>query len=269
MKPPLAIALFGKWGSGKSFFMKMLEKHIKELSENQGFQESTTAETTDVKPEDELFHRGIAHIRFNAWSYMDANLWAGLSHSLFEKLNEYITDNTKGTVEKLKVQVKITKRLDILHSDLNHFKEKRSQLVHLKERLEKERESKILNYFKTINYDEAVSGFLKKNGYNDQQIKEMTPSSIKKTIDETINLVSFFKSEGYKRSLITLTIIISLFVIEGILERTLASKVDFLKDAWFKIITVFIPMISTALTFLNNWLKARKKVDEYLELIDP
>jgi hypothetical protein len=269
MKPPLAIALFGKWGSGKSFFMKMLEKHIKELSENQGFQEKTTAETAKTKPENELFHSGIAHIRFNAWSYMDANLWAGLSHSLFEKLNEYITDNTKGTVEKLKVQVKITKRLDILHSDLNHFKEKRSQLIHLKERLENERESKILTYFKTINYDTTVSGFLKKNGYSDQQIKEMTPSSIKKVIDETINLVSFFRSKGYKRSLITLLIIVSLFIVEGILERTLTSKVDFIKDSWFKIITVLIPLASTGLSFFNKKLKAIKKVEEYLELINP
>ena len=74
VSPPLAIALFGNWGSGKSFFMNKLLDKIKKLAEDK---------TTD------LFCRKILQINFNSWHYSDANLWASMITKIFEDLELY------------------------------------------------------------------------------------------------------------------------------------------------------------------------------------
>lgn len=72
--PPLAIGLFGDWGAGKSTFMEILEQAIKENCER--------AAGSDALP----FVENIAHIRFNAWHYAEANLWASLAAHIFREL---------------------------------------------------------------------------------------------------------------------------------------------------------------------------------------
>jgi hypothetical protein len=74
--PPLAIGLFGNWGSGKSFFMHKLQKKITELSD--GRQDS--------------FCKKVLQINFNSWHYSDANLWASLITKIFEELEYYGRD---------------------------------------------------------------------------------------------------------------------------------------------------------------------------------
>ena len=71
--PPLAIGLFGDWGSGKSTFMHMLEEAVDRATEDD-------AHTPD------LFIKNVVHIRFNAWHYIDANLWASLVSHIFREL---------------------------------------------------------------------------------------------------------------------------------------------------------------------------------------
>jgi uncharacterized membrane protein (UPF0136 family) len=68
--PPLAVGLFGKWGSGKSFFMESMRQQIAELSRG-------------ARPSDD---RNVVQIRFNAWHYADSNLWASLASEIFERL---------------------------------------------------------------------------------------------------------------------------------------------------------------------------------------
>jgi hypothetical protein len=67
---PLSIGLFGEWGAGKSYFMGLLRQEIQSLS---------TAETGP-------FCSRVVQIRFNAWHYADANLWASLAVQVFEQL---------------------------------------------------------------------------------------------------------------------------------------------------------------------------------------
>ena len=74
--PPLAVGLFGNWGSGKSFFMNKLQKRIEELRED----------TRDV------FCKNVLQINFNSWHYSDANLWASLITKIFEDLEKYGKD---------------------------------------------------------------------------------------------------------------------------------------------------------------------------------
>lgn len=75
LQPPLSIALFGNWGSGKSFFMVKLQEEIKSISKRANEVEIPVC-------------KAIAHIEFNAWHYMDANLWASFVFHIFDKLNE-------------------------------------------------------------------------------------------------------------------------------------------------------------------------------------
>ena len=74
--PPLAIGLFGDWGSGKSTFMNMIESAVAEL----------TARTASDDAGRATFVSKVVHIRFNAWHYNDANLWASITSEFFAQL---------------------------------------------------------------------------------------------------------------------------------------------------------------------------------------
>lgn len=79
--PPLALGIFGNWGSGKSYFMKMLQEAIRE---NQRRAPSLFLEGTTPEP---VYWENIVHIEFNAWQYLDTNLWASLVNHIFRELN--------------------------------------------------------------------------------------------------------------------------------------------------------------------------------------
>jgi hypothetical protein len=102
-RPPLAIALLGKWGSGKSFFMNQLKENISLLAE----QNLNT-----------LYCKGIAQIHFNAWSYLDANLWASIITKIFEGLNEYITKDTKANKFKEEIEKELSHKLTITKEEI-------------------------------------------------------------------------------------------------------------------------------------------------------
>lgn len=74
--PPISVGLFGQWGTGKSYFMALMRQRMKELAEAARAVAAgggTPAYCTKIQP-----------ISFNAWHYMDANLWASLAVRLFE-----------------------------------------------------------------------------------------------------------------------------------------------------------------------------------------
>ena len=75
-RPPLAIGLFGDWGSGKSFFMSLMSERIDELA----------GLAAEGRPEAAPFCQQVRQVRFNAWHYADANLWASLAATLFDEL---------------------------------------------------------------------------------------------------------------------------------------------------------------------------------------
>lgn len=87
VQPPLAIAVFGRWGSGKSFFMRLVHDHVRRLSAGDSIPEAPEA------PSDS-FHRNIVQVRFNAWHYSETNLWASLVDHLFTQLGAHVKDST-------------------------------------------------------------------------------------------------------------------------------------------------------------------------------
>jgi len=92
--PPLAIGLFGSWGSGKSFFMKLIHRAV-------------TARVSDGS---------YAQIRFNAWHYSDANLWASLADEIFEQLADHLRtpedDPASGLRQKLDLKSEARKDIE-------------------------------------------------------------------------------------------------------------------------------------------------------------
>ena len=71
--PPLAIGLFGDWGSGKSTFMALLRERIDDLA---------SPSQPGVNP----WCTNVRQIVFNAWDYAEDNLWASLVSHIFEQL---------------------------------------------------------------------------------------------------------------------------------------------------------------------------------------
>ncbi|MBN8472964.1 hypothetical protein JYJ95_41210 [Corallococcus exiguus] len=88
--PPLSLGLFGDWGSGKSFFMRRLEKAIDAVA-------ATAAPGYCEK---------IVQIRFNAWSYIDTqNLWASLTSEIFEQLAQKLSSGDTVTAATKRAQL--------------------------------------------------------------------------------------------------------------------------------------------------------------------
>ena len=72
-RPPLAIGIFGDWGEGKSHFLGQLRGQVQDRSQRVAF-------------DDELTHRAVRQVWFNAWHYAETDLWASLVAELFRQL---------------------------------------------------------------------------------------------------------------------------------------------------------------------------------------
>lgn len=94
--PPLAIGLFGDWGSGKSTFMAMMHAEVERIGRDWRAEANTP------------FVANVAQIRFNAWSFSDANLWASLAIEIFGGLRD----------EVARIEGKTTDRADALLAEL-------------------------------------------------------------------------------------------------------------------------------------------------------
>ncbi len=83
VRPPLSIGIFGDWGSGKSFFMRLMREET-----------SRVLQTPEMR---ELFHQQIVPVRFNAWHYAEANLWASLVQEILQQLHKKMAETKEGS----------------------------------------------------------------------------------------------------------------------------------------------------------------------------
>lgn len=262
MEPPLAIALFGKWGSGKSFFMECIENNARTLSEDQAFpRKGESLVGSSSLPKKKLFLEGIAHIKFNAWSYLDANLWAGLAHSLFEKLTEYITENSKGELERLRMQLKISQRLKILHSDLNDYKEKKDQLQLLKDELEKEKEREILRFFNG-SYDAAVMRFLSDSGLSEEEASKLVPSKLRGYVQDSVRFWQYLKRRWVQ--VIGITVGIGALCVVG---GSYVEAID-IEHYSVGVLAILSPVVTKVLQFFRSKKKTLQTLKGYIDLIE-
>jgi WD40 repeat protein/predicted KAP-like P-loop ATPase len=90
LEPPLAVAILGSWGSGKSFGMHLIEKQITKIRCQKLNKEQTWSkqgEEKDLSP----YVGHVYQIKFNAWSYAKSDLWASLMQTIFEQLDRQLT----------------------------------------------------------------------------------------------------------------------------------------------------------------------------------
>lgn len=79
----LSLGVFGNWGSGKSFFMRRLRGAISDLATQARLQ-------SKQRPTQAASHwPNIVQVEFNAWHYIDANLWASLMSHLLSDLRRW------------------------------------------------------------------------------------------------------------------------------------------------------------------------------------
>lgn len=83
-EPPLSIGVFGGWGSGKSTFMELLQEAVSKLAETQKMKPIDGP--VGEQPKGTRFISNVVQVRFNAWHFADANLWASLTAEFFDQL---------------------------------------------------------------------------------------------------------------------------------------------------------------------------------------
>jgi hypothetical protein len=76
VRPPFALGLLGDWGVGKTFFMRLMQENVA----------AVTGKGAPVDPASESVSRA-AQIEFNAWHYVDSDLWASLASHIFDGLS--------------------------------------------------------------------------------------------------------------------------------------------------------------------------------------
>jgi len=144
-QPPLAIALFGKWGSGKSFFMRKLREQVEDFSQREA---------------NGMYCKGVVHIHFNAWSYMDANLWASFVSRIFEGLQEYIKNEKLSTDKLNNIKSVLTNKLNVTKTNIDTLKEKKGLIEKQIDLLNKKRDNA------KKNVEEKISQLRKKTAWD-------------------------------------------------------------------------------------------------------
>jgi hypothetical protein len=81
--PPLAIGVFGQWGAGKSYFMEKVHSAVEQVCDSH-------------RERNPLFHGHVVQIRFNAWHYIETNLWASLVEHIFTELDDWLRKEDNG-----------------------------------------------------------------------------------------------------------------------------------------------------------------------------
>ena len=84
MQPPLAVGLFGHWGSGKTFLMRSIQRRVDQITRGARQSKRTQAEIG--------VYKRVVQIEFNAWHYVEGNLWASLVDHIFANLRTSVEE---------------------------------------------------------------------------------------------------------------------------------------------------------------------------------
>ncbi len=259
--PPVAIALFGDWGTGKSFFMNKLKDKISSLSGSKN----------------PSYCEGVVQIHFNAWSYLDANLWASLVTQIFQKLNEYIKNDQAEPEVKKELEKRLKDDLTISKEQQLHLKKQKDENVsklkelrHAKSSLKGELQAKIesikdntlVNVLKEVNnkfdVEEKITSALDNNQSLIQiakEVKDILPEEYRKnplSLYHEVNSKATFIREFFKKdkiwinlSLITV-ISIGILIIPPLLQAltSWAKNVNFSTSQFLLFCTVIlVPLV--------------------------
>lgn len=277
-KPPLAIALFGQWGSGKSFFMRKLMDRIDLLS---GISDKN------------LYCKGIAQIHFNAWSYLDANLWASIVSRIFEKLYEYIGNDSATEDEKNKIRKELADKLKVVNEEVALIEQQKNEVqskiesleaqkAELKTKLENEKNAigkaslyevldKVDNEFEMQQKIKAAIQSNASLNWDREQLELILPKEYLDDPDQAYrqmkSITSFLKTFFAKKNLWSNIICIFLIVL-GIIWIPLLIKqfTDWLKNADF-IIPSLQWTASLVVIFGPTWKRFRETYKKWSPMV--
>jgi len=170
--PPLSVGLFGDWGIGKSFFMDKMKDQIKLLAK---YSQKVTRE------EDTKYVPYMAQVDFNAWHYVDTNLWASLVTRIFEKLSEDIFGKPLASREDPYAQArqKLFEDLESTNKQIQEAKRESSILEQAKNEAQKDYDAQKEELSETRQAIEAL--------------RQMTPGDWKKLIEQDTELKADLK----------------------------------------------------------------------------
>lgn len=128
VEPPLAIGLFGEWGSGKSFYIKSLEAGVQDLAREAG------------ERDDRQFCSRVVQIHFNAWHYIDTSLWASLVSHMLDTLSAYLSPKPTPAEQR----ADLIRELAGARSEINLAKEEQATAAAQLETSTKELQDKVI-----------------------------------------------------------------------------------------------------------------------------
>jgi hypothetical protein len=132
LEPPLVIGLFGDWGSGKSYFLDAIRRRIDQLIDSDEIRAKSQREIP--------FWKRIVQVDFNAWHYVEGDLWSSLVDHIFTQLNlasEKATDNEverrqRYYLQQLETTSESLRRLEVKKSLVkNELMKRRSEVAAL------------------------------------------------------------------------------------------------------------------------------------------
>jgi len=259
VKPPLAIGLFGKWGSGKSFFMKQLKKKIIELK---GYDKDT-------------YVQNVVHVEFNSWHYSDTNLWASMVTKIFDALDQYSKgtqdDEEEDPIEKMK---RATEKIRVLNGQkaaIENEKQKLEKEIREKEDTQKKKREELadLTGFKILklvisnkhvreSYSELKNPDIE-NILNDKEKINQYTKELEKSKNDLFAIFKIIGSFRGRKWLWAISIVIIIFLV-----KWLATTI--FKEQYESITKFFSYQSATLLAIIVNIIKytadARKNITE-------
>lgn len=253
LTPPLAIALFGQWGTGKSFFMQKLSEKVGELARYQGFlkeeeEDETEKEAKSSKQDEKPFCEGICQIHFNAWSYMDTNLWASLVTRIFEKLDDYINDNRSEAQKEVDtIKSGIAQQLDVAKGQIAELEARKAQVQNaidtltdqvetaqgelegkIEEIKNSSRQEVIKEAIKASKIEESLKGMLDKAGISQEKLDQVNPELILKELKSGQTFVrQFLNYSGWDWGLVGVGVVL-LLITTLVLPEIASIETDWL-----------------------------------------
>lgn len=139
--PPLAIGLFGEWGSGKSFFMSQMRKTVTTLAQR--------PQQQGVSP----YCSSVVQITFNAWHYAETNLWASLVSAIFEKLAIHIFGGTPTERQQAQLIAELASAKAVTEEVRAEERRASEQLKEDEKRLDELRKKRLAEEHKLANFN--------------------------------------------------------------------------------------------------------------------
>lgn len=278
-RPPLAIALFGKWGSGKSFFMHKLMEKVSFFAEQQN---------------PEFYCEGVAQIHFNAWSYLDANLWASLISRIFESLNRYISKDELAKDQRDLIEKSLGEKLSLSYEEITVYTIKKENFeasitkleadkagidAKLEKKIEDIRKKSITEVIKKVDEEfkakERIQKALRDNKSlvaSEDQLTKLLPEkywedpglAYKKAASVSTFLKAFLKKEKLWFNILSLIIIAAIILFTPkILEYLKTQIIDF--DFSIAPITKIVRSLAIFYPIISRLISVSKKYSPFVK----